>query len=198
MQVRTTTSFLLSALEESRSEESWAELDRRYRPILTAFALRLGLSEADAADAAQEALTRFLTTFREGRFDRRQGALRPWVTGIARNCVREIRDRRARQREQRGLSALAELPTDDNLTRIWDEESHRHLLHRALSELRDETRTDPKTIRAFELLAFEQRSPADVAQMLEMNRDEVYVAKHRCLARLRSIMGALQEAYEVP
>jgi RNA polymerase sigma-70 factor (ECF subfamily) len=198
MQTRDTTSFLLAALHASGNDEGWSELDGRYRPILTAFARRLGLDEADAADAAQEALTRFLTLFRQGRFDPQKGALRSWITGIARNCVREIRDQRVRRREQRGLSALAELPGDEGLTRVWDEECDRHLVHRALAELRTESRADPKTVRAFELLAFEQRSPGDVAALMGMTRNDVYLAKHRCLVRLRDILETIRAAYEIP
>ncbi len=197
MLTRTTTSFLLSAMADHRNQDGWLEFDSRYRPILVAFARRLGLGEADAADAAQEALTRFLTALREGKFNRDRGSVRSWITGIARNCIRETHDRRARRREERGLSALNELPADENLIQIWDEECHRSLVQHALLELKEETHTDPKTIRAFELLALQGRTPAEVSQLMGMTRNDVYLAKHRCLTRLRYILDSLQEAYEM-
>jgi RNA polymerase sigma-70 factor (ECF subfamily) len=197
MLTRTTTSFLLLAISDPGNQEGWPEFDSRYRPILEAFARRLGLGEADAADAAQEALARFVAAFREGKFDRNRGSVRSWITGIARNCIREIHDRRTRRREERGLSAVNELPADESLTRIWDEECRRSLVQHAIAELKEETRTDPRTIRAFELLALEGRTPAEVSELTGMTRNDVYLAKHRCLSRLRHILEQLQEAYEV-
>ena len=192
----TTTSVLLCALTDPSDSRSWQEFDARYRPLLIAFARRLGLDEDEALDAAQETLTRFLTAFREGKFDREKGRLQSWINGIARNCVREMRDRRERRREHRGLSALADWPDDQRLTHIWDEECQRTLLRRALNELRDGCGMEERTIRTFELLALEEKSPADIAKMLGITRNEVYIAKHRCLSRLRDILDALRQAYE--
>ena len=43
------TTALLEALLDPADDEIWQDFDRRYRPILIAFARRLGLPDEDAA-----------------------------------------------------------------------------------------------------------------------------------------------------
>ena len=54
------TTALLEALLDPADDEIWQDFDRRYRPILIAFARRLGLPDEDAADAAHDTLLRIL------------------------------------------------------------------------------------------------------------------------------------------
>jgi DNA-directed RNA polymerase specialized sigma24 family protein len=69
--------------------------------------------------------------------------------------------------------------------------------NRALEELREGTRLDRRTVRAFEMVVFEERAPADVASRLAVSVDSVYAAKHRCARRLRAIVSRLRELYEM-
>ncbi len=190
-----TTTALLEGLVDPADEATWQAFDARYRPVIVAFGRRLGLDAEDAADAAQDTLARFVRSFRDGKFDRTRGRLSAWVIGIARNCIAELRESRARRREQR-LSSAGELPDDAALTRIWDGECERQILQEAVAELRRVSRTDPRTVRVFEMLAFEQRRPADIAAELGISANDVYLAKHRCLKRLRSIVSELEQAFE--
>ncbi len=195
MLTRTTTA-LLEGLLDPADEETWRAFDERYRPILVAFALRLGVQAEDAADAAQEALVRFVGAYRAGRYDRDRGRLRSWIIGITRNCVRDLQQKRT-ARHELGLSAAAELPDEATLTRVWEEECEHAILRRGLEELRSETRTGEATIRAFELVALDSMPPARVAAELGLSLNDVYLAKHRCLKRLRSILSRLEQLYEV-
>jgi RNA polymerase sigma-70 factor (ECF subfamily) len=193
MLTRTTTA-LLEGLADPADGATWQAFDARFRPVLLAFGRRLGLGDEDAADTAQDTLTRFVRSFRDGKYDRTRGRLSAWIIGIARHCIAELRESRARRREER-LSKAEELPDDAALTRIWDAECQRQILHEAVQELRRVSRTDPRTVRVFEMLAFEQRRPADIARELGISANDVYLAKHRCLKRLRSIVSELEEAF---
>lgn len=95
----------------------------------------------------------------------------------------------------RGDSALIDVPADDHLERLWDEERQRVILRQALSELRRSSRTQPRTIEAFELLVWDELPAADVACRLGMSVDDVYLAKHRMIDRLRDIIAQLTTAY---
>jgi RNA polymerase sigma-70 factor (ECF subfamily) len=194
MLTRTTTA-LLEGLTDPEDEAAWQAFDARFRPVIVAFARRLGLEPEDAADAAQDTLARFLRSFREGRYDRDRGRLGAWIIGIARHCIADHLASRARRREQ-GLSSAGELADDAALTRIWERECERQILHEAVGELRRVTRTDPRTVRVFEMLAFDQRRPAEIARELGISTNDVYLAKHRCLKRLRSIISELEQAFE--
>ena len=195
MYARTTTA-LLQDLRDPANEAVWRGFDARYRPVLVALARRFGLGNEDAADTAQEALVQFVRSYRAGNYERGRGRLSSWIMGIARNCIIDQQRARAARREQRGISALAELPGDDCWAEIWDAECDREVLRQAVQVLHTETRIDAETIRAFELLAFHQLAPSQAAAELGMTLNEVYLAKHRCLKRLRRIVATLQAAGE--
>jgi RNA polymerase sigma factor (sigma-70 family) len=192
-----TTTSLLEGLHDPTAHEIWGQFDARFRPILRGFSIRMGLGEADAEDVTQETLTRFIKAYRLGKYDRERGRLSSWIIAIAQNCIRDLRTSRADRLERRGESAFLDVSETNQLESIWDEECRRVFLEHAMRELREETKTDPKTIRAFEMLAFENREAADVAAEMTMSLDSVYMAKNRCLNRLREITERLREIYEI-
>ena len=59
-----TTTALLDGLFDSANQSIWREFDARYRPILMAFARRLGLNRDNAADVTQETLACFVRDYR--------------------------------------------------------------------------------------------------------------------------------------
>jgi RNA polymerase sigma factor (sigma-70 family) len=191
-----TTTAMLDDLLDPENEQVWQLFDERYRPILVGFARRLGLQPEDAADAAQETLRHFVRSYREGKYQRDRGRLRSWLVGIARNCIMDLRQQAAARPERPGLTAIDRLPDEQQLTTIWDDERDRAVLGQALDALRRETRTDERTIHAFEQVAIQQQRPAAVAAELGMSLNDVYLAKHRCLRRLRGLVDELTAAYE--
>jgi RNA polymerase sigma-70 factor (ECF subfamily) len=191
-----TTTALLDLLLDPSNDGVWREFDARYRPVLEALGRRVGLSDDDAADVAQETLTRFLHDYLAHKYDRSRGRLGAWLTGIARHRIAELRRVRARRRERRGESAIVELPGANELAELWDQACRQEVLRRAMDELRRSTRFDDTTIRAFERVALEQRPAAEVARELNLSVDSVYAAKSRCMAQLREILSELEHAYE--
>jgi RNA polymerase sigma-70 factor (ECF subfamily) len=187
-----TNSVLLAGLADPGNAAVWTEFDARYRPVIVAFAARLGLQPADGDELAQSALVRFAEEYRAGRYDRERGRLRSWIFGIARHCAAELRRERARLGGMRGESALGELVGDSEAERCFDEEWRRALLRHAFAELRAGTKTDESTVRVVEMLALEQRPVAEVAAALHMTSGAVYTAKHRALASLREILDQLE------
>jgi DNA-directed RNA polymerase specialized sigma24 family protein len=91
---------------------------------------------------------------------------------------------------------LADLSSPDELEELWDAECQSEIIRRALGSLRENTRTDARTIEMFELMALEQVEPTDVAARFDASLNDVYLAKHRCLKRMRPIVEALYSAYE--
>ena len=147
----TTTTALLEALRDPGNEAVWREFDDRYRPIIFGFVRRLGFGNEDAADLAQETLTRVVQDHRAGKYDRERGRLRFWIIGIVKHRVADLRRDRAKRREWRGESAIIELPDEDSLTADWEAERKRAILLQAVAELREQTKLNAKTILAFEL-----------------------------------------------
>ncbi len=192
-----TTSSLLAALMDREDQGVWYELDGRYRPVVMGLARKMGLSNADAEDVAQEMLSKLVTAYREGKYDRTRGRLRSWIVQIARNCIVDAHRARSSRGVQRGDSAITGVPSENEFERLWDEEHRGLILDRALSELRGSTRMDERTIRAFEEVGLRGRSAEEVASDLGLSIDSVYAAKSRCTKELREIVSRLSIVYEI-
>lgn len=194
---QTTSTLLLERLRATGDEAIWRAFDARYRPLLERFARRLGVPEADAPDVAQEALSRFVDAYRRGGFHRDRGRLRQWIYGIARNVATDAIRASIRRGGALGGSAVQRIETPDRAAEIWEQEAAEHLVREGMQVMRDTCRFDPQTLRAFERHALDRQPAAVVATELGTSVEKVYVAKHRCLTRLRAIVAELEHAYEL-
>jgi RNA polymerase sigma factor (sigma-70 family) len=192
-----TTTDLLEALHDAHDEAAWAHFDRRYCPILIGFARQLGCGDADAADVAQETITRFVSEYRAGRYARERGRLRSWLLSIARHRVGDLRRRAVRKPASPAGTAVADLEDEAALTRLWEAEQRTAMLREALTRLRA-GRTTERTVEAFEMLVLRSMRPEDVADALGISRHDVYVAKNRVADRLRTILAELETVYAEP
>jgi RNA polymerase sigma-70 factor (ECF subfamily) len=143
------------------------------RRVYAYVAYRIG-EGPDAEDVTSETLERALR-YRDS-FDPRKGEPAAWLVGIARRCVS---DHVARPAES---SQLDEPVAPGDLT----EDAERRLLLRAALATLDE--------RSRELIAL--RYGADltarqIGELLELRTNEVEVALHRALARLRKSLEPL-------
>ena len=191
-----TSTALLEGLFDPGNVSVWREFDDRYRPIITGFARRLGLSAEDAADVAQDTLAGFVQQYRAGKYGRDRGRLRTWLIGMVKTHIAQMKRTRARRRERRGASALAELEDSAPLEDAWDQERKMTLLRQALVELKAQSRTSEKTLRAFELYVIKHRPAQDVAEDLGMTPRDVYMAKNRVAERLRDIVTRLDGLFD--
>lgn len=192
----TTTTHLLEALHDAQDDATWRVFDARYRPIIRAFAIHLGLEANEAEDVAQQTLLEFVRSYREGQYRRERGRLRSWLVAIAKHRAIDLLRERRRRRAWRGASAIAVLPNDEHLTRIWTRESERAIFAEALRELERTSRTDERTIRAFERLALHGVPPDAVAEEFGLTVDETYRIKHRVIRSLRSIVARLTDDWD--
>lgn len=190
-----TTTALLDGLHQQGNQSAWNEFDRRYRPILVAFLRRMGLSESDAADAAQETLTCFVQDYRQGRYDRTQGRLRSWLIGIARCRAADVRRAAARRREFRGDSAIDALPDETDADAIWEAEQRQFIFQQAIADLGETTRFTARTIAAFERVVL-RREPIDaVSSELGLTAQEIYNAKNRVVEKLRELVRQYEVSF---
>ena len=201
-----TTTRLIEDLRDPANAEAWSRFDARYRPVLIAFARKLGFGADDASELAQQTLAEFARAYHDGRYHREQGRLSSWLIGIARNVGSGMRrKRRAGVRDGVGGvvggdtmvgEAAAELPDEQQMTRIWAREREQAILTEAMGILREATRTDANTVRAFELFALRGVPAEEVAAQCGIAVDSVYVIKNRLTKRLREIVRDLTAAYD--
>jgi RNA polymerase sigma-70 factor (ECF subfamily) len=192
-----TSTDLLDGLRDPRNDTVWHAFFERYSPLLVSFCRRLGLSDANARDAAQETLVAFLTSYQQGAYQREKGRLRTWLFTIARNKTRDLQRRRAREMIPQDASCetafLDRVPDEDQLEQLWEDEWRRAVLAACMDEVRQQV--EPHTMRAFELLVLEGRSADEVAAELNMSRDTVYQAKSRILARIQKFRTRLEQTW---
>ncbi len=196
MDMTRTSTVLLEGLKDSQNDQVWSAFARRYGPILVGFGRRLGLNETDAAEVAQETLVRFVEEYRAGKYDRERGRLRSWMLTIARTRAAAVFRQRSVRGEREGVTALVNLGDEHTLTQIWQTERRQVILRAALEELRSATKTNEKTIEAFELLVHGGCPPGVVAEQLGMSIEDVYRAKSRVSQKLREIITRLEAEYD--
>ena len=187
---------MLDALHDPENAAVWEDFDKRYRPILIGFARNLGLDEQDAADVAQETLTRFVSEYRVGRYDRNKGRLGAWLVGIARYRILDLRRRKSGKAQLVGESGIIDLDDHQQLTQVWENERRLAVLRAAMNELRSHSRTDPRTIKIFEMLMVHDVTPQAVAKEHGVGVHDVYLAKSRVAQRLRKIVERLEAEYD--
>jgi len=195
-----TTSALLDALHDAGNREAWSEFDGRYRPILINLGRRAGLSDVDSADAAQDTLADFFKSYRDKRYDRARGRLRQWLIGIARLKIADVRRARAKGAAQPADGAeggtLSEAADEPAWHTAWDQEQRAAILRQALDQLRASDKLHETTLAAFELVAIRGVPAAEAASALNLSTQEVYLAKSRCMERIRTLIQRLESAFD--
>lgn len=194
--ITTTSLSLLNNLRGTVDQRAWHEFFHRYGPMLIAFGKRSGLCDADANDAVQETLLAVHATFREmdEPFDRSKGKFKSWLRGIAQHKIRDVQRRAARaraRRDPRDPDDTGAAVVESEANEVFELEWQRSLLARALDEV--SRKVDPAVYQAFELYAIHGQAPDQVAKLLGVTRNAVYISKTRVLKRLRAVLGRLQE-----
>lgn len=194
---RTATSTkLLEGLKDRDNERAWTEIDGRYRPVIIGFARSLGLAEDEAGDVAQQALAEFSRDYLAGKYERGKGRLGSWLMAIAHHRAIDALRARATRRDHRGESAFVERIGIERLTQTWTSAQRVAIRDEAIRRLREGSRMEEETLRAFELSAIRSMPAAEVALECGMSVDEVYAAKSRVTKRLREIVLEITGAYD--
>jgi len=184
-----TTTQVLEQLSSPNGGTAWRQLHDHFYAVIVQFAQKLGLSSADAEDAAQETMVTFLESYRKGKYQREKGRLSQWLFGVARRTIHDFRKHRPPERQMidkdSGTSFWNKLPNEEVEHHTWTAEWQKMVMERCLQRVRRELK--PKTFQAFELYALAQIPVEQVAQRLQMTHNAVYIAKNRVLARLQEL-----------
>lgn len=183
-----TSASLLDRVRRNPRDEAWERLVAIYSPLIRTWLRReVQVDAHDADDIAQEVLAVVLRRIPE--FERqRTGSFRAWLKAITINCLRRsFRDQRQRAAGT-GDSQVQDLlnqleDPQSQISSLWDREHDEFVMKQLLQMIRPQFA--PKTWQAFERVALEGVSPADVAAELGMTVNAVFIARSRVMARLR-------------
>jgi RNA polymerase sigma-70 factor (ECF subfamily) len=196
-----TTSTIVRDLADYENAAAWSRFVERFQAPIARFVAGLGVPAGDAEDIAQETLIAFAETLRSGRYQRERGRLRTWLFGIAYKQMLRERERRGRRPHPIGGDrelelALERLPDEQTASASWNHHWEQFVLRRCFEQIGREFR--PESVRAFDLVVRDDRSPQDAAAALGVPIKAIYNAKHRILKRLRELRAELEDGDAVP
>ena len=192
-----TSATLLEGLRDAGNAPAWQRFNDRYRPLVLAFARKLGLDDNDAQDAAQETMMAFVTGYRSGGYDPVKGRLRSWLFGVAHRKCMDIYRRGGREMvlaDRTGATAfVGGIEGPDQARAVWEAQWQRAVLDAGLAEVASQV--NEQTMEAFRLTVFDQCPAEEVAAKLGLTENAVYAAKHRVMTRLRKALADLEEEW---
>ena len=178
-----TTTQVLEDLKSPDGGSAWQHLYDCFFEVIVNFAQKLGLSTADAEDAAQETMLNFMNAYREGKYQREKGHLSHWLFGVARRTIYSFRQKRPPEMLVTGT---------ETRTSFWNKVPDLRsptdficAMEKCMERARRELHT--QTFQAFELYALKKIAPEEVARRLRMTPNAVYIAKNRVLSRLQEL-----------
>ncbi len=192
---------LLSRLKDWEDAESWREFFDRYGKLIYGFALRWGLTDAEAQDVVQETIIEVAKKMPNFKYDPAIGSFKGWLLRLT--WWRTNDQLRKRQRDNsnlvRGSESLAQAaaielvpdPSGADLDAIWNEEWRTNLMTVAIEQVKHQVK--PRQYQLFDLYAV-KRWPIDkVTKAMGVSTTQVYLAKHRVAALLKKEVKRLEQ-----
>jgi len=189
-----TSLTLLESLQRGQDETVWRHFDALYRPIVTNFALRLGLQAPEAEDAAQRTIIAVSRRLAQNGYDRKRGRFRNWLLGIAKFEIADVCAERARQpllaSQRSGIEAILENMRDpESFSDIWEQEHQKHMIGECFKSIR--AQFSPRDVKIFEMLTIRAMATAEVAKKVGLSPPAVRQVKHQVLQYMRSLLAEL-------
>lgn len=186
---------LMLRLLDARDEAAWAEFLAIYEPLVLRLLHKHGLQDSDARDVCQQVLVAVASDLEQWKPDGAAASFRRWLFQIARHRVLKFLSRQRPWSVATGgtdaHNLMASQPdSQEALSAEFEVEYRQQLLLCAASQIRSEFRET--TWQAFWKTCIDGRSVADVADELGMTTGNVYVARSRIIARLRTRVSELK------
>lgn len=186
----TTRISLLDMLGDRSADDAvWGEFVRVYGPPVAEWCRERGLQHDDALDVTQDVLLRFWQTSKQFAYNPR-GRFRNYLEQVARSALVRWAEQAGASHDHATRSLLERMPEREGLLARLADAFDTELLAIAMSEV--EQRVKPLTWRAFQMLAIEHRSGADVAAELKIDTNHAYVARWNVQRMIRAVIDRLE------
>ena len=186
-----TRSTLLVRLKDRGDADAWETFGSLYRPMIVAYAVSRGLDAPDAEDVAQQCTQAVLEKIEEYEH---LHSFKSWLRAIADHKIVD-RFRRGKRLVQ-GTSTFWDMqsapghqPGGEAPPDVWDRQwTMAHIVYCAE---RVRASVNESTYEAFAACVLRGMDPGAVAAALNLSTNQVYVAKHRVLERIREMLREL-------
>jgi RNA polymerase sigma-70 factor (ECF subfamily) len=190
-----TRASLLLRLRDPGDGTAWAEFVDLYTPLVYGYLSKQGLQDADAADLSQEVFSAVIAAVGRLEYDPVRGAFRNWLFTVVRHKLSNWRAAQASRIHGSGDSAMHELlamhPAPEALEAQWQAQWEQCVADWACEQVRRDV--TEATWQAFWRTAMEGQPGKQVAADLGLTLAAVYHARSRVLARLKELVGSVQE-----
>lgn len=202
-----TRASLLQGIQEGQ-DDRWREFYRIYGPVIRGFALKAGLTEAEADEVVQETCIGVARNVGEFQYDPAKCRFKTWLLNLASWRVKNQFTRRRRWDErvhhqpapgdQRAgddlnqSSPVEEVPdlSAGKLDALWEEEWREDMLKLATEKVRQQF--SPTQFQIFDLNVLKEWTASEVAKSLGVTIASVYLAKHRVSAAFKREVARLE------
>lgn len=190
---------LLSRLQDWDDQESWKDFFDTYWRLIYSFALKSGLSDAEAQDAVQETVLSVAKNIHKFKRDPQLGSFKGWLRNLTRWRIAD----QLRKRNNPGAAMnsadddsyerdLTEIPASAEAESIWDNEWRANLMGVAMENIRRSVKEEHYQI--FDLYVIREWPAAKVARTLGVTIGQIYLAKFRVGALIRKEIRRLEES----
>ena len=189
--VPSTSTTLLRQLAADSQHVRWSEFVQRYQPMMTEY-LRVHFPGLEAEDVVSETLIALVDVLKNYRYAPDEaGNFHNYLTGILKHkALRLCKHRERRRALCERVAAEPTVPSEDS-----EEEAYRQsLFNVAVHQFFDDETVAPRTKEIFRRTALKGESPESVAKSFMMERHAVDQIKSRSIAKLRTIVEALEKA----
>jgi RNA polymerase sigma factor (sigma-70 family) len=201
--IAATRASLLNRIGNPRDARSWAEFHALYRKLVFGFALRFGLSHADAEEVTQDVFSEVAQNIAKFESNPERGSFRGWLLNLTRWRVMD-RARR-KNREDKLLARRTADPSSDrtdtierlpdgsaaDVDEIWEREWESRVVESAMERIA--ARVDARHFQVFELHVVQGCPLGRIARQLEMNPATVYVIHYRLKRELKREIERLRQ-----
>jgi RNA polymerase sigma-70 factor (ECF subfamily) len=187
---------LLSRMQDREDQDSWKDFFDTYWRLIYSFALKSGLTDAEAQDVVQETVISVAKDIQKFKRDRTLGSFKGWLRNLTRwRIVDQLRKRdrsipagNNRSNPSTSLDEIAD-PVSAGLEALWEADWQANLLERVKPRVKEEH------YQIFDLNVVRQWPAGKVAQTLGVNIGRVYLAKHRVMSLIKKEIRALEKQW---
>ena len=184
---------LLSRLQNWDDQESWQDFFDTYWRLIYSFALKSGLTAAEAEDVVQETIISVAKNIQKFKRDRTRGSFKGWLRNLTRWRIADhLRKRMNEEAVPLNIAEDGSVGWDmaEIQDSVWDNEWRENLVKVALQNVKSKVKEEHYQI--FDLYVVKQRPAGEVARTLDVNVGKVYLIKYRVEALVKKEIRRLE------
>ncbi len=179
---------MLQSLRSPNDDAAWRRFIDLYTPLILRWGSRLGLSEAETEDLAQDVMAKLVVKMAAYEYDASR-SFRSWLKTVSQNQARDFLRRRGIQ--QRVMQEMGQqLDDHEPAVDFLSEQEYSDLLIKRAIELM-EADFEPTSCKACWMSVVDQKPAAEIAAELGITANAVYLARSKILRRLRAELAGL-------